>query len=294
MNSSPLFIIVAESTLILAPIDQLGCATACAGVAARSCSGLQPRSGPPLAVSVIRRTSAGSLPARHWKIALCSESTGSSVAPCRATAAVITSPAETSASLLASATIPPCSIAAIVGASPAQPTIAASVTSAPRAAASTSPAGPPAAAMPLPASASRSSGSRLSSDTTASSAPNSRASAASSRAWLLRGQRDHAPLAAVAPDQVERRSPDRAGRAEDGDRCACSRRHPRGDRARHQHHRDQPVDAVEHPAVARDQPRGSFTPARRLSQDSKKSPACATTASSAPSAIRRRCSAATG
>ena len=36
INSSPLFIMVAESTLILAPISQLGCRTAWAGVAAAS------------------------------------------------------------------------------------------------------------------------------------------------------------------------------------------------------------------------------------------------------------------
>jgi len=50
---------------------------------------------------------------------------GSSVAPWRATAAVMTSPADTSASLLARPMVPPCSIAAMVGARPAQPTMAA-------------------------------------------------------------------------------------------------------------------------------------------------------------------------
>ena len=185
MYSSPLFIIVAESTLIFAPIDQLGCATASAGVAASSCACDHVRNGPPLAVSVIFATSSIRFPARHWKIALCSESVGKSVAPCRATASISTSPAETSASLLASAIVPPRSTAAITGARPAQPTIAATVMSTGRAAASASACLPPAAAIPLLPSAARSSGRQPSSPTTASFAPNSIASAASSLALQL-------------------------------------------------------------------------------------------------------------
>ena len=38
MYSKPLFIMVAESTEIFLPIDQLGCATACSGVMLVNCS----------------------------------------------------------------------------------------------------------------------------------------------------------------------------------------------------------------------------------------------------------------
>src|SRR5258708_5852677 len=104
---------VAESIEILAPIDQLGCATACAGVAAAIASAEAVRTGPPLAVRTILETSLKLLPARHWKIALCSLSSGSRVAPLAAAAPIISAPAVTNASLLASATVRPASIAAI-------------------------------------------------------------------------------------------------------------------------------------------------------------------------------------
>ena len=94
---------------------------------------------------------AGSAPARAWKAAECSLSTGSSSAPERATAAVKTCPAETRHSLLASATRAPCEAAANVGRSPAAPTIAAMTQSAGSSAASTSAAAPPAVLMPVPA-----------------------------------------------------------------------------------------------------------------------------------------------
>ncbi|MNL88997.1 hypothetical protein D3C87_2190630 [compost metagenome] len=51
-----MFIIVAESTLIFAPIDQFGCATACLGVTRAISSALIVRNGPPLAVRMMRRT----------------------------------------------------------------------------------------------------------------------------------------------------------------------------------------------------------------------------------------------
>jgi len=59
-----LFIIVAESIVIFGPIDQVGCRSACSGVAAASCSADHMRNGPPLAVSTIRSTSAA-VPARR-------------------------------------------------------------------------------------------------------------------------------------------------------------------------------------------------------------------------------------
>ncbi len=66
----------------------------------------------------------------------------------------MTSPAQTSASLLASATACPRRIAARVAPSPAAPLIAAMVQSADMAAASSTESGPAAVAMPVPASAS--------------------------------------------------------------------------------------------------------------------------------------------
>ena len=145
---------VALSTEIFAPIDQLGCATACAGVTAFIRSRVQSRNGPPLAVKIRRRTSAIRPPARHWNSALCSESTGNSVAPLRSTAAIISAPADTSDSLLASATVRPCSIAAMVGSSPAQPTMAAIVQSGSISAASTNACLPAATRVPVPDKAS--------------------------------------------------------------------------------------------------------------------------------------------
>src|SRR4051812_44863849 len=98
---------VAESTEIFAPIDQLGWATAWAGVAVAIMAADAVRNGPPLAVRIIFETSSLRLHAMHWKIALCSLSTGSKVAPLRVAALVIRSPAVTSASLLAKATVLP-------------------------------------------------------------------------------------------------------------------------------------------------------------------------------------------
>ena len=54
--SRPLFIMVAESTLILRPITQLGWAQASSGVTVGSSASGRVRNGPPDAVSRIRRT----------------------------------------------------------------------------------------------------------------------------------------------------------------------------------------------------------------------------------------------
>jgi hypothetical protein len=51
-----LFIIVAQSTEFLAPIDQFGCATACSGVTLAICSRVSVRNGPPEAVNTIFST----------------------------------------------------------------------------------------------------------------------------------------------------------------------------------------------------------------------------------------------
>ena len=52
MISSDLFIIVAESIVILGPISQVGWANADCGLAASIRSRLQVRNGPPLAVRI--------------------------------------------------------------------------------------------------------------------------------------------------------------------------------------------------------------------------------------------------
>ena len=54
ITSSPLFISVELSTVILAPMFHVGCASASAIVTSRSCSRVRPRNGPPLAVSTMR------------------------------------------------------------------------------------------------------------------------------------------------------------------------------------------------------------------------------------------------
>ena len=143
---------VAESTEILAPMSQVGWATASSGVAAAIAARLRARNGPPEAVSTIFSTRSGRSKSKTWKMALCSESTGRSVAPPRAAAAIIASPAHTRHSLLASATTAPRRRAAMVGARPAAPTMAAITHSAGRAAASTSASGPAATRTGAPSS----------------------------------------------------------------------------------------------------------------------------------------------
>ena len=54
ITSSPLFISVELSMVILAPMFHVGCASASAIVTSRSCSRVRPRNGPPLAVSTMR------------------------------------------------------------------------------------------------------------------------------------------------------------------------------------------------------------------------------------------------
>src|ERR1700760_4847239 len=106
---------VALSMEILAPMDQLGWARAWAGVIAAISAMDLVRNGPPEAVRMILVTLARWSKSNTWKMALCSESTGSSVALWRATAAMNRSPADTRHSLLASATVAPRSTAARVG-----------------------------------------------------------------------------------------------------------------------------------------------------------------------------------
>ena len=144
MISKPLFIIVAESTVIFGPIDQLGwCSASSTVMPSKSASG-RSRKGPPLAVSTRRRTAAGSSPRRHCHRALCSLSTGISRAPRARARSVTSSPAITSTSLVAMATSVPASRAARVGRRAAAPLIPTQTTSAGTAATSH------AAAIPVP------------------------------------------------------------------------------------------------------------------------------------------------
>ena len=83
ISSRPLFIRVAESMVIFAPMFQLGCFRASALVLPRSSSVFVPKKGPPDAVSrILVRLLALSLSCKHWKMAECSLSTGSSLTPC--------------------------------------------------------------------------------------------------------------------------------------------------------------------------------------------------------------------
>jgi hypothetical protein len=143
---------VAESIEIFAPMLQLGCARACSGVAAAISWRLLVRNGPPEAVRIRRSMRSAWSKSKTWWIALCSESTGSRIAPVRRQAAITMAPAQTRASLLASATMAPRSMAESVGASPAAPVIADITQSAGRAAASTRASGPAPTAIPLPES----------------------------------------------------------------------------------------------------------------------------------------------
>ena len=143
-SSKPLFIRVAESMVTFAPMDQLGCLRASDGVTPSSSARVFPKNGPPEAVSRMRLSSGRQLPCKHWKMAECSESTGTISAPFSVARAVTKGPAQTIVSLLARAMRLPPSMAARVGASPAMPTTAVTTVSAwGRAAAAKTPSSPP-------------------------------------------------------------------------------------------------------------------------------------------------------
>ncbi len=78
MTSSPLLASVAESIVIFAPIDQVGCFSACSGVTADSSAFVASRNGPPEAVRMRAATSSMDSPTRHCQMAECSESIGRS------------------------------------------------------------------------------------------------------------------------------------------------------------------------------------------------------------------------
>ena len=130
--------------MILAPMFQLGCFRASALVLPRSSSVFIPKNGPPEAVSrILVRLLALSLSCKHWKMAECSLSTGSSLTPCFATACVTRWPPVTRLSLLASARSWPLSMEVRLAPRPAIPTTLFSTTSGPSIAASSlRPSGP--------------------------------------------------------------------------------------------------------------------------------------------------------
>src|SRR6059036_707986 len=123
-TSRPLFIRVAESMVILSPIFQFGCFSACSTVTSRSCSLVRFQSGPPEAVRMSRRMSFTRCPSMDWKSALCSLSTGKIRTPRLRASSCMRRPAITIGSLFARATNFPAVIAASVGTSPAPPTMA--------------------------------------------------------------------------------------------------------------------------------------------------------------------------
>src|SRR5512143_1095147 len=211
---------LAESTVTFGPIDQFGWRSACSGVAALIASFDQVRNGPPDAVRIARLTSARFPAPSAWKTALCSESTGKTVAPVLAARRMKMLPAQTRHSLFANATVAPRSIAASVGLSPTEPLIAAITQSAGRCAASISASSPAAASIRDPDSALFKSRYAAGSATTAWRAPTSRAifaSAAALRRALIDSTRYRSgsrlirstvlvPIEPVAPRMVIRRT----------------------------------------------------------------------------------------
>ncbi len=111
ITSSPLFIRVAESMVILGPMLQVGWRSASSRVIRSNDSRERFRKGPPDAVRTRRRTSSGLRPSRHWWSAQCSLSMGRRRPPFAFDWASMRAPAMTSVSLLARATSLPASSA---------------------------------------------------------------------------------------------------------------------------------------------------------------------------------------
>ena len=147
--SRPLLNMVAESMVIFRPITHDGCLSACSTVMPANSSIGVSRNGPPEAVRISRRTDSGGRSPRHWKIAECSLSTGSTRTPCLRASAITISPAITRISFEATAISLPARIAANAGCSPAVPTMATNTMSADgRVANSISPSAPEVTRMP--------------------------------------------------------------------------------------------------------------------------------------------------
>ena len=124
ITSKPLLTIVALSMVIFFPMDQLGCFRASSTVTCLIRSRSQPRKGPPEAVKRIFSILFPASPFKHWKIALCSLSTGRIRTFFSRARGIIRWPAVTSVSLFARAISFPASMAAMVGRIPIIPTMA--------------------------------------------------------------------------------------------------------------------------------------------------------------------------
>ncbi len=107
-TSRPLFIRVAESMVIFAPMFHVGCFSASLTVTFSRSVRTRPRNGPPDAVRTELAMVAGSSPVKHICVDACSESTGTRRPPAASLRATRGPPA-THDSLLASATRIPAS-----------------------------------------------------------------------------------------------------------------------------------------------------------------------------------------
>ena len=128
ITSNALFIIVAESMVILAPIFQVGCLRACSGVTSGRRSSGALRNAPPDAVMMRRETGLSS-PRRHCHMALGSLSSGNRDASFWRAARVSSSPAITTVSLFANAMRLPAAMAANVAGMATSPVVAATTMS---------------------------------------------------------------------------------------------------------------------------------------------------------------------
>ena len=130
ITSNPLLTIVAESMVIFCPMDQFGCFNASSTWTFFICSLVLPLNGPPEAVRRILSISLEFSPFKHWKIALCSLSTGRIFTPYSLAIDITICPAVTKVSLLAKAISLPALIASKVGLIPIIPTKAVTTISA--------------------------------------------------------------------------------------------------------------------------------------------------------------------
>mmetsp|Transcript_2009 Transcript_2009/g.7569 ORF Transcript_2009/g.7569 Transcript_2009/m.7569 type:complete len:253 (+) Transcript_2009:1721-2479(+) len=136
MTSRALFMSVAESHVILAPMSQLGWVVAFfwrkpGSVLAysRIWESSTSRKAPPDAVRMILLRAPSGRPWMHWKMALCSESAGRILTPCFTARGTMAGPPAMRVSLLARQMFLPASMAATVGGRPAQPTMPVTVES---------------------------------------------------------------------------------------------------------------------------------------------------------------------
>src|SRR5688572_8731937 len=273
ISSRPLFMSVAESTLILAPIAQVGWRSASSGRMWSQVSRGRSRNGPPEAVSTSRRTSSRRPPRSAWWRATCSLSIGRMRVPRALASRVSSRPAATSDSLLASARSLPASSAACTGRRPAAPTIAATTRPAPGwVAASSRPVSPTAsrtpggssprtaAAAPASTSATRSGWNSRAWATSASGCRPKAASATmrSLSGWWRTTSSALAPIEPVEPSSATPRVIESIGSWGHADQPQ-----PEQEGRRREEHR---VHAVEHAAVTGQDAAGVLDPGGALEQ----------------------------